>query len=113
MIKAVNTHGSGARGSRTGRRTRGPFHPACPPPPCRAPSASRCADTIPRDELSRTVRAVILAGGETQNPLSKYRAMPAVPLGEPSWVQGSSRRRCSWVGAAAGWEALAVLACLA
>lgn len=42
----------------------------------------RCADIISPDELSRTVRAVILAGGETQNPLSRYRAMPAVPLGK-------------------------------
>lgn len=31
--------------------------------------------------MSRTVRAVILAGGETKSPLTKYRAMPAVPLG--------------------------------
>lgn len=31
--------------------------------------------------MSRTVRGVILAGGETKNPLTKYRAMPAVPLG--------------------------------
>ncbi|PRW44900.1 glucose-1-phosphate adenylyltransferase [Chlorella sorokiniana] len=31
--------------------------------------------------MSRTVRAVILAGGETKNPLTRHRAMPAVPLG--------------------------------
>jgi len=31
--------------------------------------------------MTRSVRAVILAGGETKNPLTKYRAMPAVPLG--------------------------------
>lgn len=37
---------------------------------------------VDRAELSRTVRAVILAGGEVQNPLTRYRAMPAVPLGE-------------------------------
>lgn len=33
------------------------------------------------EDLSRTVRAVVLAGGETKNPLTRYRAMPAVPLG--------------------------------
>lgn len=36
---------------------------------------------IDTDEMSRTVRAVILAGGESRNPLTRYRAMPAVPLG--------------------------------
>jgi glucose-1-phosphate adenylyltransferase len=29
----------------------------------------------------RTVRAVILAGGETRNPLTRHRSMPSVPLG--------------------------------
>ncbi|KAL6766920.1 hypothetical protein ACKKBG_A37900 [Auxenochlorella protothecoides x Auxenochlorella symbiontica] len=37
--------------------------------------------SIDREELSRTVRAVILAGGEAKNPLTRSRAMPAVPLG--------------------------------
>lgn len=37
--------------------------------------------SIDPENLSRTVRAVILAGGETRNPLTRYRAMPAVPLG--------------------------------
>jgi glucose-1-phosphate adenylyltransferase len=36
---------------------------------------------ISKEEMSRTVRGVVLAGGETKNPLTKYRAMPAVPLG--------------------------------
>lgn len=31
--------------------------------------------------MSRTVRGVVLAGGETKNPLTRHRAMPAVPLG--------------------------------
>lgn len=31
--------------------------------------------------MARSVRAVILAGGETRNPLTRYRAMPAVPIG--------------------------------
>ena len=39
------------------------------------------APAIDREELSRTVRAVLLAGGESRNPLTRYRAMPAVPLG--------------------------------
>jgi len=30
--------------------------------------------------MARTTRAVILAGGETKNPLTRYRAMPSVPL---------------------------------
>lgn len=43
----------------------------------RAPSTP----SIDREDLSRTVRAVILAGGEVRNPLTRSRAMPAVPLG--------------------------------
>ncbi|KAL4420196.1 hypothetical protein ABPG77_011412 [Micractinium sp. CCAP 211/92] len=43
-------------------------------PPSRVPPLNK-------EEMSRTVRAVILAGGETKSPLTKYRAMPAVPLG--------------------------------
>lgn len=35
-------------------------------------------------DMCKTVRAVILAGGETENPLTKYRAMPAVSLGSSS-----------------------------
>ena len=31
--------------------------------------------------MNKTVRAVVLAGGETKNPLTRYRAMPAVPIG--------------------------------
>jgi glucose-1-phosphate adenylyltransferase len=31
--------------------------------------------------MARSVRAVILAGGETSNPLTRHRAMPAVPIG--------------------------------
>jgi len=31
--------------------------------------------------MARSTRAVILAGGETRNPLTRYRAMPSVPLG--------------------------------
>ena len=46
------------------------FAPARSPPPSLDP-----------ENLSRTVRAVILAGGESRNPLTRYRAMPAVPLG--------------------------------
>lgn len=50
--------------------------PTVPFPPCRPINPS-----IDREELSRTVRAVILAGGEAKNPLTRSRAMPAVPLG--------------------------------
>lgn len=31
--------------------------------------------------MGSTTRAVILAGGEQKNPLTQYRAMPAVPIG--------------------------------
>lgn len=31
--------------------------------------------------MASTTRAVVLAGGEQNNPLTKYRAMPAVPIG--------------------------------
>jgi glucose-1-phosphate adenylyltransferase len=43
--------------------------------------APRSPTTISKEEMSATVRAVILAGGETKNPLTRFRAMPAVPLG--------------------------------
>ena len=36
--------------------------------------------TGPR-EVGKTTRAIILAGGETNNPLTRYRALPAVPFG--------------------------------
>lgn len=41
------------------------------------------ADIAPlsKEEMSRTVRGVVLAGGQTNNPLTRHRAMPAVPLG--------------------------------
>ena len=54
-----------------------------------APTACPCspgispADIAPlsKEEMSRTVRGVVLAGGQTNNPLTRHRAMPAVPLG--------------------------------
>lgn len=48
--------------------------------PPRAPCCSG-PQTLSKEEMSRTVRAVLLAGGETKNPLTRHRAMPAVPLG--------------------------------
>lgn len=36
---------------------------------------------LDKRNVARTVRAVILAGGETRNPLTRFRAMPAVPIG--------------------------------
>ena len=41
----------------------------------------RAIAPVDRRNVGRTVRAVVLAGGETRNPLTRYRAMPAVPLG--------------------------------
>ena len=35
---------------------------------------------LDRRNVSRTVRAVVLAGGESRNPLARYRAMPSVPV---------------------------------
>jgi glucose-1-phosphate adenylyltransferase len=39
------------------------------------------AAAIDHMNMARTTRAMVLAGGETRNPLTKYRAMPAVPIG--------------------------------
>lgn len=50
------------------------------PPSSSSPSQPPIPPISP-DDMSKTVRAVILAGGETTNPLTKHRAMPAVPLG--------------------------------
>ena len=41
----------------------------------------RKIDRITSDDISRTVHAVILAGGPSDNPLARFRAMPAVELG--------------------------------
>jgi ADP-glucose pyrophosphorylase len=35
---------------------------------------------LDRRDVSRTVRAVVLAGGESDNPLARHRAMPSVPI---------------------------------
>lgn len=56
-----------------------PIRTPAGPAPC-LPPCSR-VPPLNKEEMSRTVRAVILAGGETKSPLTKYRAMPAVPLG--------------------------------
>lgn len=45
------------------------------------PAIIRSPAPISKEDMSATVRAVILAGGETKNPLTRFRAMPAVPLG--------------------------------
>ena len=34
------------------------------------------------EDISKSVHAIILAGGSADNPLARYRAMPAVELGE-------------------------------
>jgi glucose-1-phosphate adenylyltransferase len=36
---------------------------------------------VEHGDMARSTRAVVLAGGETNNPLTKNRAMPAVPIG--------------------------------
>ena len=79
-----------------GKRRRPPPARAPRPEPAPPPPGRRCADVLPPDELSRTVRAVILAGGETKNPLSKYRAMPAVPIG--GWEGGCVGRGLAGLG---------------
>ena len=33
------------------------------------------------EDISKSVHAIILAGGSADNPLARYRAMPAVELG--------------------------------
>ena len=34
------------------------------------------------EDISKNVHAIILAGGSSDNPLARYRAMPAVELGQ-------------------------------
>lgn len=53
---------------------------AAAPPACPLRPRSQL-QPLSKDEMSRTVRGVVLAGGETKNPLTRHRAMPAVPLG--------------------------------
>ena len=36
------------------------------------------------EDISKSVHAIILAGGSSDNPLARYRAMPAVELGTAS-----------------------------
>jgi hypothetical protein len=33
------------------------------------------------EDISKSVHAIILAGGSSDNPLARFRAMPAVELG--------------------------------
>lgn len=35
------------------------------------------------EDISKSVHAIILAGGSSDNPLARFRAMPAVELGMP------------------------------
>ena len=42
---------------------------------------SRNISSVDYMNMATTTRAVVLAGGEQNNPLTKYRAMPAVPIG--------------------------------
>ncbi len=51
-------------------------------PKLRRSPTLRKIDRITTDDISRSVHAVILAGGPSDNPLARYRAMPAVELGE-------------------------------
>ena len=39
------------------------------------------------EDISKSVHAIILAGGSADNPLARYRAMPAVELGERPALQ--------------------------
>ena len=50
-------------------------------PPCSAATSPTDVPPLSRAEMTRTVRGVVLAGGQTNNPLTRHRAMPAVPLG--------------------------------
>lgn len=38
------------------------------------------------EDISSSVHAIILAGGPADNPLARYRAMPSVELGAPSFM---------------------------
>lgn len=51
-------------------------------PKLRRSPTLRKIDRISSEDISRSVHAVILAGGPSDNPLARYRAMPAVELGE-------------------------------
>ena len=42
-------------------------------------------------DMARSTRAVVLAGGETNTPLTKFRAMPAVPeAADPDHATGAA-----------------------
>ena len=60
------------------------------------------------DDISRRVHAVILAGGPQNNPLARFRAMPAVELGEVQLATGGmSAPDCLMV--APSWLTLACM----
>ena len=49
------------------------------------------------------MRAVILAGGETKNPLTRHRAMPAVPLGSSLLMVDVPLNNCLQAGINKMW----------
>ena len=59
-----------------GRPRPGPQRPSL-----RRSLSLRKIDKITGEDISRSVHAVILAGGPSDNPLARTRAMPAVELG--------------------------------
>lgn len=104
------------------RRPPGKCRRAPPPPPacrqrpvpgahprprltCAALPHPRCSGVplLNREEMSRTVRAVLLAGGETKNPLTRHRAMPAVPLGSSLLMVDVPLNNCLQAGINKMW----------
>lgn len=70
------------RGSNLSNRQFSAHRPGPQRPKLRRSPTLRKIDRITTDDISRSVHAVILAGGPSENPLARFRAMPAVELGE-------------------------------
>ena len=89
------------------RRQRGARHPPSRRPhrPCPTPPLLQQAAADEQGGHEPHVRAVILAGGETKNPLTRHRAMPAVPLGSSLLTVDVPLNNCLQAGINKMWVA--------
>lgn len=61
--------------------------------------------------MGSTTRAVILAGGEQKNPLTQYRAMPAVPIGSCMMLIDVPINNCLGAGGYLDSDSTSLVAC--
>ena len=69
-----------------------------PPMVCRGLSRTTSKiGVITVEDISKSVHAIILAGGSSDNPLARYRAMPAVELGTAHSHSSTSSTEVVWI----------------